>query len=1508
MKKIAILTTVLLTSLFSKGQIQLITNGDFSGVNNSWTIGGQYWWISSLFSCNNTNSAPAYAYTGNSNGSYANNMYGSMYQQITIPSSAISATLSYKISINTYETTTTVVEDVFEAQLRSTNMSLLYTFNQLSNLNGGTLPGCQIYQTYTFSVPSTYFGQTLLLNFQTASGSSNATIFRLDDVSLTYVTYCTTPTTPTLNVPNVISSSQIDLNWNNVGANSYDIYYTYGNCPWNSGNFYTNTSSTSVSVTGLNPNTTYLFNVISKNSSTCTSGNSNCQSATTQQTNPISYLISGNVTNNSNPLNGVTITAMPGNYLATTNSFGNYSISLPAGWTGTISSSLTNYTLTPLNYSYSNLSANLNSQNFSASAILPPSLVTFKNHNNRFSDTLLWTSSINQPAPNPALKICADGSRATRITYINSNTNIPTGNIKFWIHSDPYGNDAEQTGYFVDYNIIGNKITAVYQHPLFLNSNTLKYKNDIIDIVDFTNGTPFYQIPFRIYRAPVLFVHGWLGGLNSFEEMNNVFYQQYYISTLTHRLNYAPTSTESFYQNRNEVPNGILELSKKLRKYDYSFGKVDIVAHSMGGILSRLYLQSNNYKQDINKLITLNTPHSGSQGANFLHSIGNVTCPLITWVTYQNYVCSPALENMKVNSYEIRQQLNGSTLNQNVVPSFAISTEDFLATDPDCSSLGNILYSGAYGALDYLLIQSIFNFEGNDLVVPKSSQRGGLSKTHNFLNQCHLSSSKNSAIIDYVLGLLNSSPTGTNFDIDGFNPPVLNSLYLKPVSSNNTIIGNLTITNPINGSYHNVGDQIQIQTNGSTNIKKTVIAAGNEFLPIFATDTLAASTSTSYIIPQNAFDKIRIICAGYDTLSGSLIGLDTVIIKINNLATLDSISVYSEKLEIPLGSQVPLSIIGYFNDNLQRDISLNDSLGFSIVDTPIANHVYKNIFHGNSIGKTLMNISYRNQNIQIPIEVYKGENIQSTILSADKTSICLGHTINFSDVSLGNVLSRNWIFPGGTPSSSNNENPEITYNTIGNYTVTLITNFSDKTDTLILNNLIKVGEQNKTINSGNWNAPSTWACETIPTINDSAVIASGHIVLLDTIAQLRKLYIENNGSLLLNDSTKTLTLGNNTSKTSQFSCNGYLNITNGNLKINGSLNLKSGGSFNMTGGKIIIDGNNFQDSTSITDGQHLFNISPSANNFSFTGGTLQFINPPHGLNSQTLNCRYNFGPSSTVIFGDGLSTTPSNNPNGFGSNLLPARIGKLVLDAVANGNNREFKTVSPLTITKDCKVLSGNLVQIEPLNVIDSLSQNSITDYDGNVYPVLKICNQIWTEKNLEVTHYRNGDTIPQVQDSIIWASLTTGAWRYYLNNTATGAVYGKLYNWYAINDSRGIAPIGWHIPTNAEWATLTDNCLSDPSIAGGKMKTKGIAQDGTGLWQISNNTSTNSSGFSAIPAGYCIANGTYINLGIAAFWWSITPYDANTAWLKEVDISSDYIYGIHNDKKIGASVRCIKN
>ena len=179
------------------------------------------------------------------------------------------------------------------------------------------------------------------------------------------------------------------------------------------------------------------------------------------------------------------------------------------------------------------------------------------------------------------------------------------------------------------------------------------------------------------------------------------------------------------------------------------------------------------------------------------------------------------------------------------------------------------------------------------------------------------------------------------------------------------------------------------------------------------------------------------------------------------------------------------------------------------------------------------------------------------------------------------------------------------------------------------------------------------------------------------------------------------------------------------------------------------------------------------------------------------------------------------------------------------------------------------------------------------------IDNQVWTSKNLDVSTYRNGDVIPQVQDRNAWYHLTTGAWCYYDNDPSNGTKYGKLYNWYAVNDPRGLAPNGYHIPTDAEWTKLTDY-LGGISEAGTKMKsTIGWSYYGNG---------TNSSGFSGLPGGIRANNGNFYSVGDRADWWSSTENETYSAWTRGFWCHGGFGGRDESSKNDGFSVRCLRD
>jgi len=198
-----------------------------------------------------------------------------------------------------------------------------------------------------------------------------------------------------------------------------------------------------------------------------------------------------------------------------------------------------------------------------------------------------------------------------------------------------------------------------------------------------------------------------------------------------------------------------------------------------------------------------------------------------------------------------------------------------------------------------------------------------------------------------------------------------------------------------------------------------------------------------------------------------------------------------------------------------------------------------------------------------------------------------------------------------------------------------------------------------------------------------------------------------------------------------------------------------------------------------------------------------------------------------------------------------------------------------------------------------------LTDF-RELEPVTEVLigTQTWTNRNLDVETYRDGTVIPEVTDPTAWAGLTTGAWCYYNNDSANEAIYGKLYNWYAVSNTvnGGLAPTGYHIPTDTEWTTLT-TYLGGESVAGGKMKLTG-----TSLWNTPNTGATNSSDFTGFPAGNRRNDALFNNIGNYGYFWSFSESTSTTAWSRYLDYSDDNVFRNSYNKKFGFSIRLIKD
>lgn len=198
----------------------------------------------------------------------------------------------------------------------------------------------------------------------------------------------------------------------------------------------------------------------------------------------------------------------------------------------------------------------------------------------------------------------------------------------------------------------------------------------------------------------------------------------------------------------------------------------------------------------------------------------------------------------------------------------------------------------------------------------------------------------------------------------------------------------------------------------------------------------------------------------------------------------------------------------------------------------------------------------------------------------------------------------------------------------------------------------------------------------------------------------------------------------------------------------------------------------------------------------------------------------------------------------------------------------------------------------------------SLTDQDGNVYKTIIIGTQTWMAENLRTTKYRNGEAIPEEKDRINWIHSNTGMYCNYKNTNSadTIATYGRLYNWISVNDSRNIAPTGWHVPTDLEWITLT-TYLGGIGVAGGKLK-----EPTTMHWMGPTNLATNETGFTALPGGFRNGNGFFGYMDDMGYWWSTTDDINATPWYWSLYSFRGDIEKGNATKECGFSIRCLKD
>ncbi len=651
-------------------------------------------------------------------------------------------------------------------------------------------------------------------------------------------------------------------------------------------------------------------------------------------------------------------------------------------------------------------------QTYSATATVisnaPNNPITFHVTGIGTAQSISWIGVYNKPENNPEItqleplaenyitsntqstvKICADFSKATVVKFINNSGTIASSNIRFRMKSDPNGNNTDYTGWFIttDYSVVGNLVTARFTHPKYLNGNAL-YRVDTIQVVNSANNAVIYEHPARIYRAPVVLVHGLWGNAYSMQDIQyQLITSGKYNSTMVKVIDYESTNSYDYNTNSNVVKDGINNTLIGLRILKYSAGKVDIVAHSMGGILSRIYLQNpdcmgtpnNCYRSDIHKLITLNTPHSGTQVANFF--LGNSNCAAIARLLLgQNGMnwSNGAVADLQCNSPAIAAMNSTPSLNRHIVPCRATAT--YTTPGPTTVLTNENALTNAIGVCraesGLQFNNTVFLFTPNDLIVPDNSQIGGLSDYSYIANTMHTESPNSSSVIsDLQVSLEENAATSSLFDgnIGGFNPP-----YISPTLKTNETdqdthdgprSGNITITNPSFGFSTTSGSTIQVSVTAASTINRIITTVGNIQTGIYSIDTTTNNFSFNYTVPTTVVGKISIVALGFD--NSGLVDFDTIEIQSVPSIAPDSVKFVEEFIAVPKSRTTGFRLMGYFN-GIQNDITELSGSTFSIDSTPIATITNVSNVYGADTGLTTLQGTYQGKSAYAYVKVYIG--------------------------------------------------------------------------------------------------------------------------------------------------------------------------------------------------------------------------------------------------------------------------------------------------------------------------------------------------------------------------------------------------------------------------------------------------------------------------------------------------------------------------------------------------------
>lgn len=851
----------------------------------------------------------------------------------------------------------------------------------------------------------------------------------------------------------------------------------------------------------------------------------------------------------------------------------------------------------------------------------------------------------------------------------------------------------------------------------------------------------------RVVRPPLLLVHGLADGphtWNSFYHNNTIRYIESDLFKYVRPLTMGGRA--SFFENAilllggdigvdaaNARLNTIQGNLEMMRNKGYACNQVDYVCHSMGGVIIRYAIdrmktkfyvgEGSSYKYKnygagfTHKIITINTPHNSSTvadgvydfipllpkhlsiilGATFflkpdLQQPFDFIEPadpntIISRESIKNgipFKASPAVTNLKVRDEGGGINLAATNAKFHIITSnVALVSDETAATlaalDPTMKYLENVIKSMLNSklippnikktiltpALKATNVSRVFtffnwyntnlgfpNFFNGDLIVPSESQNARiplpgakkyitefLNSPGSFIDASHVTILKRKDVGQKVFNLLNSSAYGPLFGdvIPANTDPEPSANLQRGVNGLANIYSNLRTQAADDSIYYDTSKvRIDAPLRGDTSF-----ADSAAFVKFRLKDT--ANLAYVQVHFQDA-DSISLVKTKNQQTIPMIVSPDA-----SGINTLWVIAAYNR----------PDNGMKYYIDTFDLLVKTEALLqGFRVNDSDI-------VVTGGTPYYPPYQVSYKDQVwVELP-------NTDTNI------------TVTFDPAGIISMVDSTKTLKALTEGET-----------------TAIFTYRGISDTVALSAVMPVDSFaiNRTIAAGNFSNPATWSNGLVPDTYDSVIIQ--HNVTLDTSLTIRSLRINAGVSFTVNNPALTLALGDKNDNKGSIDNYGILTIQNGNLLVQGYVRNHAASSFNMTGGTIKIAGNAGVQDGSVSNGVSLFTADAGMTAFSFTGGNLQISDPPFGNLSQAISSPYDFGNNSTLILGDGSSSTLSKNPNGFGGLSFPNKIGKLVVNAATRNGNRQFVNKKALTVKTSAEVKTGSGIILQaPLNV-----------------------------------------------------------------------------------------------------------------------------------------------------------------------------------------------------------------